>query len=122
MRRTVLAVALSLSACTGSMNYSPDKFTDNDKAIMEKSFRQNLADPSSVQVQGVTVFQSPNGNRMICGSFNAKNAFGGYIGYQQFLVTTAGSVDYTKAYARPIFGTAMVASIDCRGAGYVPVL
>ena len=52
-----------------------------------------LKDPESAKMQGVTYFtalaaSSPPVTRYtICGDINAKNSFGGYIGFRAFYVT-----------------------------------
>lgn len=45
----------------------------------------NMKDPSSVQLRNVKVRIDPDksGARM-CGEFNAKNALGGYVGFEKF--------------------------------------
>jgi hypothetical protein len=122
MRKLVpaLAAAVIIGACTSSQGFVPSKFSALDKAVMESAFVYGLKDPSAVQTQDVRVFQAPNGNRIICGQANAKNSFGGYIGYQTFAIMKAGAVDYSSPYARPIFTIGGVSAIDCGGAGYTP--
>lgn len=114
----VVSAVAALTGCTGSMGYKPATMTEQDKATQARAFKESLADPFSAQVDNVQVFAAPNGNRMICGKINAKNAFGGYIGFQTFEVVTAGGHDYTKPGVRPIMATGATASIDCAGAGY----
>ncbi|MCT4334544.1 hypothetical protein MU516_16945 [Paracoccus sp. YLB-12] len=120
MKRHILAIfgLAAVAACTGSMGYTATELTDRDREMQARAFRENLADPLGTQVEAVQVFAAPNGNRMICGKVNAKNAFGGYIGFQTFEVVTAGGYDYSKPGLRPIFATGATASLDCAGAGY----
>lgn len=115
----VAATLVAIVGCTSSQGYVPSQFTDADAAMQERAFIANLADPGSAQTRDIQVFQAPNGNRLICGMVNAKNAFGGFIGFQTFAVGTAGIVDYSQPFTRPIFATGPVAAIDCGGAGYV---
>ena len=87
--------------------------TDRDQKELQKALRQHLKDPLSAQVEQAKVFVTPKGQRMICGQYNAKNAFGGYIGFQTF------SIPYSPQYDTvPIMSSGMVADIDCNGAGY----
>ncbi|WP_138069841.1 hypothetical protein [Sulfitobacter sp. EhC04] len=111
---------LAVTACTSSQGFTPANITEADKKTMDRAFMVSLADPKSAQTSGIQVFQAPNGNRLICGQLNAKNAFGGFIGFQTFEVMTVASVDYSKPYVRPIFATGATAAIDCGGAGYTP--
>ena len=114
----VLAAAATIGACTSSQGFIPSTLNASDKAVMESAFLSHLADPSAVQTRNVRVFEAPNGNRIICGMANAKNAFGGYIGYQTFEIMRGGNVDYSNPYVQPVFALGVVAGIDCRGAGY----
>lgn len=118
MRLIPVAAVAGLTACTGSMGYMPTTMTPQDEQMQKTAFFQNLADPNGAQVQDVRVYAAPNGNRLICGKVNAKNAFGGYTGFQTFEVATVASADYSKPNVRPIFATGPVATIDCGGAGY----
>lgn len=117
-RLLVIAALGAVVGCTGSQGYTATSLTDQDKAMQARAFRNSLADPQSAQIDDVQVFVAPNGNRMICGKINAKNAFGGYIGFQTFEVVTAGGYDYSKAGMQPIFATGLAATADCAGAGY----
>jgi hypothetical protein len=117
-RILVFAMLGALVGCTAAQNYSPTPTTDQDQKMVQKAFRANLADPEAVQVRNVQTFVSPKNVRMTCGMVNAKNAFGGYIGYQTFTVLTLPNYDYNKPFINPVFGTGHIANIDCGGAGY----
>ena len=121
MKLAMIAAVVALAACTGAQGYVPASLTSADQMVMDKAFRQNFADPGSAQTRAVQVFQSQGGARMICGSVNAKNAFGGFVGFQTFTVVAIPGADYSKPYVNPIFATGLVANADCGGAGYVPV-
>lgn len=111
----ILAIA---TACTASQGYIATPMQPSDQAVLERAFAVGLKDPGSAETQSVQAFQAPNGNRTICGIVNAKNSFGGFNGYQTFVVTTVAGVDYSQPYARPIFGLGGVAAIDCGGVGF----
>lgn len=116
------AVFGALSACTAAGSFTPTETSDRDDQILQKALLTNLKDPSSAQIRNVQTFANPRGGRMTCGMINAKNAFGGYTGFQQFTVVSAQSVDYSRPYIQPAFSMGPVASIDCGGAGYVASL
>lgn len=45
----------------------------------------SMKDPSSIQLRNVKVRVDPDRTlARVCGEFNAKNSFGGYVGYQKF--------------------------------------
>lgn len=115
--RFLVFVAL-IAGCTASQGYKPTELTRADKEAVQRSFDAYLADPMSVQVKDTQVFIADNGNRMVCGKANAKNAFGGYIGYQTFVMIRVAGVDYSQPYARPVFALGIEAQVDCGGAGY----
>lgn len=48
--------------------------------------RQNMRDPESVRFRNVEVADSHPTRWLICGEFNAANGFGGYVGFQPFIV------------------------------------
>jgi hypothetical protein len=59
------------------------------------AIRANLTDPDSARAKDIEVFQTTNDGKMItiCGKVNAKNKFGGYVGFKAFI--------YREAYAEP---------------------
>lgn len=62
------------------------------KAIAEKTQRfkdqllSSLRDPSSAQLRNLRI-ERGEGGEALCGEINAKNAYGGYVGFQPFAVT-----------------------------------
>lgn len=52
--------------------------------------RGSLKDPSSAQFQSVFVSRGTSGARILCGEVNAKNSFGGYVGFKRFYAVEAG--------------------------------
>jgi hypothetical protein len=114
----LLAIIGALAGCTAAGNYAPTATTEQDNQMVQKAFRARLADPEGVQLRNVQTFVNPGNVRMTCGMVNAKNAFGGYIGYQTFGVLTVPNVDYSKPFIIPVFVAGTLANIDCGGAGY----
>lgn len=58
--------------------------------LSQQSVRDALKDPSSAQFRNVTVRKSEAG-RVVCGEVNAKNSYGGYVGFRQFVAGVAGA-------------------------------
>ena len=46
-----------------------------------------MKDPESTKFREITVHKKSSGPYMVCGQINAKNSYGGYIGYQGFMVS-----------------------------------
>lgn len=60
------------------------------EATIEKIQRdsiENYKDPDSVLFRDLKLVEFGDGV-LLCGSLNAKNGFGAYVGYQQFLAST----------------------------------
>jgi|JRYL01.1.fsa_nt_gb hypothetical protein len=47
----------------------------------------NLKDPDSVKFRNVKAFE----NGAVCGEYNARNSYGGYVGYKHFGYTASGA-------------------------------
>lgn len=45
---------------------------------------RNLKDPSSVQFRDTTTIKNSKNEQSHCGEFNAKNSYGGYVGFKRF--------------------------------------
>lgn len=54
--------------------------SDTQQSAVEKIVRAQLKDPESARFQNIRQV----GRGEICGQVNAKNAFGGYVGFQHF--------------------------------------
>ena len=55
----------------------------------KEAVRSNLKDPYSAQFRKIIVWNSST----VCGEVNAKNTYGGYVGYTRF-IRVAGSIVY----------------------------
>ncbi|GAA6196702.1 hypothetical protein [Pseudophaeobacter sp.] len=111
---TAAIAALSLSACTSSIDYQVTELTERDQIVHDTTLKLRLKDYSSAQFLGSPrVAVNPKGGRLICGAANVKNSFGGYIGYQAY------EVQYVPSNPKigPIFAMGAAAKIDCKGAG-----
>lgn len=81
-------VAAEAAAKAASAALVAQARTAKQAELLEKA-RAALKDPSSAQFQGVRV---NNGGTAICGKMNAKNSFGGYVGFRDFVGTDEGVV------------------------------
>lgn len=54
----------------------------------KRAVRERLKDPESARFRNVRVTLTPNNSVWIKGEYNAKNAFGGYVGFEKFVYTT----------------------------------
>lgn len=51
----------------------------------QNSVKSLLRDSDSAEFRNLQVLHSKSGGRYVCGEVNSRNAFGGYVGYQQFV-------------------------------------
>jgi hypothetical protein len=77
IRVVVATLFLCLAACD-----SVERQVISDA---EQKVASLLRDPSSAQFRNVRHRVSETGANIVCGEVNAKNAFGGYAGFQRFL-------------------------------------
>lgn len=59
----------------------------------------NLKDPSSVQFRNIHVVPSTLNSRKVCGDINAKNSYGAYVGFEEFVYDGASNTALTKSDA-----------------------
>lgn len=52
--------------------------------LAKSSIKNSMKDPDSVLFKEVKVVTNTKGQKSICGSYNAKNSYGGYVGYKGF--------------------------------------
>lgn len=82
----ISAVALLASNATAqtfldetSKNVDQSKLKGSIARIMKE-----LKDPTSIQIRNLKPSRT-SPERLICGEFNAKNSFGGYVGFKLFM-------------------------------------
>jgi hypothetical protein len=56
----------------------------------QESVRKKLKDPDSAKFQNTRITDY-NGGRVVCGEVNAKNIYGGYVGYNVFVAGISGA-------------------------------
>lgn len=80
-----ISIGLILGAIFVFFNVSSNPSKKIEEAAVN-IIRDRLNDPESAKFLNV-VYRPELG---VCGEFNAKNKFGGYVGYKKFLVETPG--------------------------------
>lgn len=70
----ILAATVALAGCSGEADAA------------KKLVANRLRDPSSAQFRNVQVVKQQDGTSAVCGEVNGKNAYGGYVGFQSFVV------------------------------------
>lgn len=53
-------------------------------AVYQSAVADTLRDPESARFRSVRVVRAADGTDALCGQLNAKNAYGGYVGYEPF--------------------------------------
>ncbi|WP_372400135.1 hypothetical protein [Azospirillum sp. HJ39] len=61
------------------------------QAAIEEGARSSLKDPDSAKFKDIVAFKTKTGSIAGCGLINAKNSYGGYIGYTPFRTVVATS-------------------------------
>lgn len=86
----------ALSACvdpnTKPVATRPAQTAQADLAAVHSSVGANLKDPGSMQIRSVRAYTTQDGERIICGEYNAKNSFGAYTGFTPFFLRTRSGV------------------------------
>jgi hypothetical protein len=67
-----------------------DELSESNKSLFiayaQEAIQRRLKDPESAEFDGLQYrYDKATGARVVCGSVNAKNSFGGYIGYERFV-------------------------------------
>lgn len=93
MHRVFLPLAVAaLLAASPAQARQP---TADEAATIEAALaatRAELKDPESARFRNLRAFMQGNGLMAVCGEVNAKNSYGGYIGFQPFTATIKGAV------------------------------
>lgn len=82
MKTPVVVLALTLACCGASLAASAGSArVEHAKAVI----LENLRDPESARFRSIYQRSSTQIHN-VCGQVNAKNGFGGYVGYRRFIV------------------------------------
>lgn len=69
------------------------------KAAVESAIRRSVKDPESLRFGMFVAGKSADGQVTVCGLFNAKNSFGGYVGNSAFMGTVSSGAKPTFDFA-----------------------
>jgi hypothetical protein len=61
---------------------------------VQDSIKATLKDPDSAQFQNIRIADY-DGGKVVCGEINAKNSYGGYVGYKSFVAGISGSTIFS---------------------------
>ena len=94
MNRRIIFLAAAALVASAVVHAEPHQLKDAAKlqAALPKVFASVLADPAGAQFQNVAGFVTSDGKKVICGEVNAKNAFGGYVGFKKFFLVIGAPV------------------------------
>ncbi len=85
----IFSISALLSGCASTMPAPPQtskiSVSREELSAIETGLRESLKDPGSMVLGSVAAASSGDGIVYVCGTVNAKNSFGGYVGYQPFL-------------------------------------
>lgn len=94
--------------------------TEKDAIEQAKAaITRELKDPESARFRDITV-RNFQGGKVICGEMNAKNSYGGYVGFKRFMASHRKSVIEEIDQRHPDVAVAANAGIDAACAPPVP--
>ncbi|WP_152426933.1 hypothetical protein [Paramagnetospirillum caucaseum] len=105
---TIMAILVGTSAANSKENVNGDlmvKLTKTIESAVGSGVKATLKDPGSAQLRYSTAFKSKELSSadmtitIVCGTVNAKNSFGGYVGERMFKATVATLKDTGKTFA-----------------------
>lgn len=86
-----LAVAGCVNQNTLAVETKPVTLSAAQSAMVKTHFSEKMRDPDSVNFRSVYAVDLSNSDRVVCGELNAKNGFGGYVGYSPFYIRLRGT-------------------------------
>ena len=98
MRKVVALVSITfLAGClaatdpnTIEVTTTPKKLSKAELTLVKTLVAEQSREPEAVRFRSLTGYQASNGHTIICGEWNAKNAYGGYVGYTPLWVRMDG--------------------------------
>ncbi|MBR0958377.1 hypothetical protein [Bradyrhizobium japonicum] len=88
MLRTTLALVVLTTFAVGTSSAQQRQLTDAEKKIITSTYGSRLKDPLSAQYRWPNLIKARADAPDYCFQVNAKNSYGGYVGFQ----TVLGSV------------------------------
>jgi len=85
-KKWLLAIApLLVSGCAGIDHAGPEvALPPAAQRVVANAVANQMKDPNSTEFRNWHAFESDNG-LIVCGEVNAKNSFGGYVGFVHFV-------------------------------------
>jgi hypothetical protein len=124
MRLALLAAAVTATiVTTADAQTTTRPLTDDEKAVVEAAIEAKLNDPGSAIYRWEPV-KTANVPPRYCVEVNAKNRYGGYVGFKPIMVQTAVVNDVITAASRVWFPDESVPEglgfqiAACQGYGY----
>lgn len=90
MKRLTVLLALALCGTCGAQTPPKTLLGTRSPAIdaaikqQEDAVRAGMLDPQSAQFEQISVFKKLDGSYCVSGKVNARNAYGGYVGFRDF--------------------------------------
>lgn len=125
MKKILFFLALSIISTSSFAR----ELTQEEKNVVEESIKNQLKDPFSVVFKH-NDYPYPDETHIYCGSYNAKNSYGAFVGNQLFAVFIARNRDGELVAPRMDIDSSTgsqsddsVISATCASAGYdIPVI
>ncbi len=115
MLRSAALVFATCSICSAAMAVpAPSPMVQKAKTIIAK----RMLDPGSLQIRGahvVTTQVNGQAQKVLCGEYNAKNKFGGYVGFKGFIyepVALKGVMTYDGNLQLGFYGESGLPDMD----------
>ena len=65
-------------------------------ASAQDAAKKTLKDPDSAKFKNIRMMDY-DGGKVLCGEINAKNSYGGYVGYKRFVAGTSAATIYSTS-------------------------
>ena len=81
-----LTTVFLLGGCLGNPNTmnvttTPTTLSERQEITFKSAIAELTREPEAVRFRGFRGYNTSDGDLIVCGEANAKNAFGGYVGY-----------------------------------------
>ncbi|WP_112320575.1 hypothetical protein [Oceanibium sediminis] len=91
----IFTLAVLVSGCTTAtvpVSTSPAPLDPAAVTVARSTVSQRLRDPMSAQFRNERAYRTSAGDTIICGEVNARNGFGGYVGFHTFFTRQRSGV------------------------------